>query len=200
MRFGGRQRDSGRSDWGRVTFTRRQGCGSCRTSADSYLNLTQRRLDHRGRRVQKVAQEVIVSEGENRGLDPGEATADLRPSDFVAGVIDDRDQLDAAVRDLVEAGFDESTLGIRYGQAGIDAFTSRPRHWFTELVSDQSDYIDRYAEELRRGHHALRVPLSGPVDAQRALARQILSSHGAHHIVSAGRWSFETDADYQPMR
>jgi hypothetical protein len=89
---------------------------------------------------------------------------------------------------------------VRYGQAGIDAFTSRPRHWFTELVSDESSYIDRYAEELRRGHHALRVPLSAPVNAQRTPARQILSSDGAHHIVSAGRWSFEIDADYQPMR
>jgi hypothetical protein len=132
--------------------------------------------------------------------DDGQATPDRRPTYFVAGVIDDRDAFEAALRELADAGFARSSLGIRYGQAGIDAFTSRPRHRFAELLSDQSDYIDRYAEELRRGHHAVRVPLRAPLDAQRALARRILSDHGAHHMVSAGRWTFATDPDFLPMR
>ena len=85
----------------------------------------------------------------NQDLEPGEATPDRRPTDFVAGVIDDRTEFEAAVRDLVDAGFEESTLGTRYGQAGVDAFTSRPRHWF-DALSDASDYMDRYTEELRR--------------------------------------------------
>jgi hypothetical protein len=140
-----------------------------------------------------------VADRANAGSESGEATPDRRPTNFVAGVIDDRDEFEAALRDLVDAGFEESTFGVRYGQAGIDAFASRPRHWF-DLLSDQSDYMDRYTEELRRGGHAIRVPVAAPLDEQRALVRQILRSHGAHHIVSAGRWSFETDPDYQPFR
>jgi len=132
--------------------------------------------------------------------DRGEATPDQRPTYFVAGVIDDRDAFDAALRELADAGFARSSLGVRYGQAGIDAFTSRPRHRFVELLSDESDYIDRYAEELRSGHYAIRVPLRAPVEAQRALVRRILGDHGAHHIVSGGRWTFATDPDFLPMR
>jgi hypothetical protein len=135
----------------------------------------------------------------NEDLEPGEATPDHRPTDFVAGVIDDRSEFEAAVRDLVHAGFQESTIGIRHGQAGVDAFTSRPRHWF-DALSDASDYMDRYTEELRRGAYAIRVPLGERVDENRTLARQILRQHGAHHIVSAGRWAFDTDPDYQPVR
>jgi hypothetical protein len=134
------------------------------------------------------------------GSERGAARPDRHPTNFVAGVIDDRDAFDAAVRDLNDAGFAESSLGLRYGPEGIEAFTSRPRHWFSELLSDESEYIDGYVEELRRGGYAIRVPLAAPLDEQRNLARQILGRHGAHHVVSAGRWSFETDSDYRPVR
>ena len=138
--------------------------------------------------------------GEGVSQEPGEATADRHPTDFVAAVIDDRGAFDAAIRDLTDAGFEESALEVRHGQAGIDAFTSRPRHWFGELLSDASDYEDRFAEDLREGHYAIRVRIQDPQDDQRTQARDILRRNGGHHIVSAGRWSFETDPDYPPAR
>jgi hypothetical protein len=141
----------------------------------------------------------VVSE-DGVAHEPGEATADRHPTEFVAGVIDDRGGFDAAIRDLSDAGFEESGLEIRYGQAGIDAFTTRPRHWFGELLSDASDYEDRFTEDLREGHYAIRVRIEDSHEDQRTLARDILRRHGGHHIVSAGRWSFETDPDYPPAR
>lgn len=149
--------------------------------------------DRNGWRRQPVSEEGVAREA-------GEATADQHPTDFVAGVIDDRGGFDAAIRDLSEAGFDESYVEIRYGQAGIDAFTSRPRHWLGDLLSDGSDYQDRLAEDLRDGHYAIRVRIQAPLDDQRTLAKDILRRNGGHHIVSAGRWSFETDPDFPPVR
>jgi hypothetical protein len=138
--------------------------------------------------------------GEDVAHEPGEATPDQHPTDFVAGVIDDRSGFDAALRDLVDAGFEKTALEIRYGQAGIDAFASRPRHWFSEILSDAHDYQERFAQDLREGHYAIRVRIHAPHDAMRKLASDVLRRHGAHHLVSAGRWSFETDPDYPPAR
>jgi hypothetical protein len=118
-----------------------------------------------------------------------------RPTNFVAGLIDNRDELEAARHDLIDAGFDPASIGVRYGQAGIDGFESRPRSWLGEMLSDESAHVDAYVEELRLGHHAIRIPLEVPLDDQRSLVRHILRTHGAHHLISRGRWTFEADPD-----
>ena len=129
-------------------------------------------------------------------IDMGEASGPTRrPTNFVAGVVDSRDDIEATLPDLVAAGFDPANIGVRSGQAGIDGFESRSRSWLGELLTDESAHIDSYVEELRLGHHAIRVPLAAPLDEQRALARQILRNHGAHHVISRGRWTFEADPD-----
>jgi len=131
---------------------------------------------------------------ETVGIEAGIASGPARrPTNFVAGVIDDRDALEAARRELIDAGFDPASIAVRYGRAGIDGFESRPRSWLGELLSDESAHVDAYVDELRLGHHAIRVPLEGPVDEQRALVRRMLRAHGAHHLISRGRWTFEAD-------
>ena len=129
-------------------------------------------------------------------IDVGRASGPTRrPTNFVAGVIDDRDQLEAALRDLIDAGFDPESIGVRYGRAGIDAFETRPRNWLGELLTDESAYVGRFVEELRLGHHAIRVPMGAPVDENRATVARILRRHGVHHVISMSRWMFEADPD-----
>ncbi len=129
-------------------------------------------------------------------IEVGRASGPIRrPTNFIAGVIDGRDQLEAALRDLIDAGFDPESIGVRYGRAGIDAFETRARNWLGELLSDESAHVGRFVEELRVGHHAIRVPVAAPVDENRATVARLLRSHGVHHVISMSRWMFEADPD-----
>ena len=44
----------------------------------------------------------------------------------------------------------------------------QPRHLFSEILSDASDYQERFVEDLREGHYAIRVQIHDPKDTNRA--------------------------------
>jgi hypothetical protein len=123
-----------------------------------------------------------------------------KPPQFVAAVIDERDDLEAAVGELVELGIARESLGILQGQRGADAIAGRHgegiRSWLQrarESLSDEEEFIDRFEEAARQGHFVIGVPLPDRSTTIRDQVRTILSDHGAHSIVSSTRWTHSGD-------
>lgn len=123
-----------------------------------------------------------------------------RPPNFVAGVIDDGADFEGAVEDLVAAGIARESLGILQGERGAEAIAGRYEgglgSWLQrvgEFLSDEREYVDRYQEEARQGHFVVGVPLPDESDATRERIRAILSTHGAHSIVSSTPWTHTGD-------
>jgi hypothetical protein len=139
--------------------------------------------------------------GSNEGNDRREVPNDRgmasgpsrRPENFVAAVLHERAEFDQALSDLVELGIDRDSIGVLYGDAGADAIAHRPRRWFADLLSDDNQYMQRFEAEIREGGFVVGVPLTTAKRAEREAVRDILWRHGAHAVVSRGRWTFAID-------
>ncbi len=116
---------------------------------------------------------------------PGEANGPSgRPVNFVAAIYDER-EFEAALDELVAAGIPRESLGVLHGERGAAAIANRRHRWLNELLSDETRYVEHYAEEIRQGGRVVGVPL--PNEALRDPVTEILRAHGARDLVSSGR-------------
>lgn len=119
-----------------------------------------------------------------------------KPANFVTGVIDDVARFDAALGELTSAGIARESIGVLQGERGAEVIAGRHgagiHSWLrhaSESLSDEHEYLHRYEEEARNGHFVVGVPLPDATEATRENIRGILTRHGAHSIVSSGRWT-----------
>ena len=112
----------------------------------------------------------------------------LFPWDSVVGVVDSADAVDAAVCDLVDAGFPESGIHVLAGEAGerlIDR--SGSKHGVLRRVArrlqslgEESQHTSRHIDALRAGGFVVIVPTKDDDRIERV--DQVLKNHGGHFI------------------
>jgi hypothetical protein len=124
----------------------------------------------------------------------GEASGPAaRPTNFVAGAIHDETAYRAAVDALVADGHDRSALGLLHGRRGAETIANRSRHWWSELLSDEPSYVERFEEEIRAGAYVIGVPLADARASTQASVRELLKRHGARFVVSSTRWTHQVE-------
>jgi hypothetical protein len=149
-------------------------------------------LDGRGRGAGGRAMSRTVRVAAT-GVD-GEASGPAgRPTNFVAGVIHDETAYRSAVEALVADGHDQAALGLLHGRRGADAIANRHRHWWSDLLSDEPSYVERFEEEIRAGGYVIGVPLRDARGSTQAAARELLKRHGAQFVVSSTRWTHQIE-------
>jgi hypothetical protein len=123
-----------------------------------------------------------------------------KPPLFIAGVIDEGDDLERAIEELTTAGIDRESIGVLQGERGADTIAGRHDHgmrgWFertAELMSDEGEHLDRFQEAARAGRFVIGVPLPDRSDAMRETVWEILSRHGARSLISSSRWTHTGD-------
>ena len=118
------------------------------------------------------------------------------PTKNVIGVIDSREAVWAAVRDLQAAGFDEDGIHLLCGAQGaqsIESETEEEKGFFGKLTRviqefgdiDQ-DHKEYHKQELLAGHYLVSVHAED--DEERDRACDILKAHGGHFINYYGEW------------
>ena len=123
-----------------------------------------------------------------------------RPPQFVAGVIDDADQVEGAIEELTALGVQRESIGVLQGERGADAIAGRHayglRSWFqraAETLSDEAEYFDRFQEAARAGRYVVGIPLPDASEATQERVREILTKRGAHSLVFSSRWTHSGD-------
>ncbi|HEU4630051.1 MAG TPA: hypothetical protein VFS08_09890 [Gemmatimonadaceae bacterium] len=125
------------------------------------------------------------------------------PENSVVGVVDDVDQVEAAVEALTSGGFLRSEIDVLHGQAAAERLEhATGRSGLTGLAmrlvkrigmpDDETAVKDRYATALDHGRFV--VVVHAPTDERRERAELLLRDHGGHFVNFLGRFTIE------PMR
>ncbi len=126
------------------------------------------------------------------------------PTDHLMGVLPSPAAADAAIADLVAAGFDRGAVRVLVGEEAALRIDGRGTHHglvarlyrlvqFTQM--DQAPDFRRYELEARRGHPVMAVKETDA--ARRRELRAILRRHGAHFTNFYGRLFTETLDPYE---
>jgi hypothetical protein len=139
-----------------------------------------------------------VSERDAGGVDLPEPPEGFvkYPTNTVAALMNDLDEVSAAIEDLVDAGFDRERMFALLGPEGAEQLDVDGRHHglrgrlyrFVERIGDERDELLRADDHLRAGGLLLVVPAD---DEQKATAARIVIAHGAQRVVHFGAGTFE---------
>ena len=121
------------------------------------------------------------------------------PTDHLMGVLPSPAAADAAVADMVAAGFDTDAVRVLVGESAALRIDGQGKHHglaarlyrlvqFTQM--DQAPDFRRYELEARRGHPVIAVKETDP--ARRRTIRLILRARGGHFLNFYGRLFTET--------
>jgi hypothetical protein len=109
--------------------------------------------------------------------------------DYVAGVIDDLAQVEAAITDLAARGFAAEKMRVYSGRAGSEDLSQLGgegllgtiRRALEDYGGAAKDLTDRLEAETARGRHVIIVPLA---DAEQVdTVRRTLLAHRAHDVM-----------------
>lgn len=126
------------------------------------------------------------------------------PTDHLMGVLPSPADAEAAVADLVAAGFDATSIRVLVGAEAALRIDGRGTHHgivarlyrllqFTQM--DQAPDFRRYELEARRGHPVIAVKETDPDRRREILA--ILRRHGSHFTNFYARFFTETLDPYE---
>jgi hypothetical protein len=124
----------------------------------------------------------------------------FNPTDKVIGIIDDAGDAQAALRDLMGAGFKAEQLELLTNEEGSQRIeltdeelevsvhiigpTQKPQAYY-----DAPGLVAQIEQELKAGHYGIGI---GTTDSEaRERVRKILKSHGGHYINFYGTWAAE---------
>ncbi|MFN2556899.1 MAG: hypothetical protein ABR592_08505 [Nitriliruptorales bacterium] len=118
------------------------------------------------------------------------------PYDRVKALLDNPDQVNAAIEELVDAGFDREKIFVLCGPLGADRLDVDGRHHglrgriyrFVEQLGDVRENLQQSADHLKAGGFWLTVPAD---EENMSRVAEILSKHGAHDMVHYGQWHHE---------
>jgi hypothetical protein len=109
--------------------------------------------------------------------------------DYIAAVIDDLGEVEAALGDLGQHGFSGEDMRVYSGRAGSEDLSQLGgegllgtiRRALEDYGGAAKDLTDRLEAETARGRHVIIVPL---VDAEQVdTVRRTLLEHGAHDMM-----------------
>lgn len=107
--------------------------------------------------------------------------------DHVVGAVNDHEQAEAAVADLVAAGFPAERTKAYAGDFVTEkherflANRSAFERFANLLPSNESEVMDTYVDAAAQGHSIMTVPAASDDEVQRAA--EVLRRYGAHHLV-----------------
>jgi hypothetical protein len=116
--------------------------------------------------------------------------------DSVVAFIDDPDQVEAAMEELVEQGFDRDRIWVLCGTKGAERLDVSGRHnglrgrvyRLIEWMSDEKGILFRARDHLAAGGLVVSVPAD---EDQKASAARILRGHGGHGMAHFGQDHWE---------
>lgn len=122
------------------------------------------------------------------------------PENHVLAIVDTESQLESAVHALESSGFLDAEVSVACGRSAADLLNANTgRRGLTNLVirvasrlglqNEESETKDQYEAALRDGQFVVAV--LAPTDERKALAAELLGSHGARFINFLGRFSIE---------
>lgn len=122
------------------------------------------------------------------------------PTNRVAGTIEDAERANAAVRALVEAGFDRQSIDVLHGEEDVSRLDpTGAEHGFLARLQraviriggpvEEFKHLTHHVEDVRAGRFVIMVPVRGR--GRRILAAEILNAHGAEFVGFYGRWAWE---------
>lgn len=122
-----------------------------------------------------------------------------RPDNFILGVIDERQQMEAAVTELESSGYTNEPILILYGEGSGEALRRRGdrdgskirieriRNQLEEFGSGGWDNVRRHIEAAEEGKYVIGVSLAGTQGDCREEIRRILKANNSYDIVLVGR-------------
>ncbi len=116
--------------------------------------------------------------------------------DSVVAFLDGPDQVEAAMEQLVEEGFDSDRIYVLCGRKGAQRLDVSGKHHglrgrvyrLVEWMSDEKGILFRARDHLEGGGLVMSVPAD---EEQKAVAARILGAHGAHGMAHFGRDHWE---------
>jgi len=123
------------------------------------------------------------------------------PTNRVVGTINDSADAQAAVQELIEAGFNADEIDVIYGKEGMrrldptgekHGLLARLQRTFLQL-NEEPKHLRHHVDDVLAGHFVIMV-LAEDEDKQ-TRAGDILKSHGGHFINFYGRWTMQSLED-----
>ena len=119
------------------------------------------------------------------------------PANRVRALMDDPDEVVAAIDDLVQAGFDRKGIFGLAGPEGAERIDLTGRHHglrgrlyrFMAHLGGEYEYLRAASEHLAGGGLYISVPAD---DEKKAVAAQILKTNGGHDVIHYGKGHFES--------
>lgn len=120
------------------------------------------------------------------------------PTNRVVGTINDSADAQAAVEELIEAGFNMEEVDVIYGEQGMlrldptgekHGLLARLQRTFLQL-NEEPKHLRHHVEDVLAGHFVIMVLVEKP--EKREQVAEILASHGGHFINFYGRWTMQS--------
>ena len=123
--------------------------------------------------------------------------------DSVVAFLDAPDEVEAAMEELVEQGFDRDRIFVLCGPKGAERLDVDGRHHglsgriyrLLEWMSDEKGILFRARDQLAAGGLVMSVPAD---DDRKATAARILGAHGGHGMAHFGPGHWEPLGTDQP--
>ncbi len=121
----------------------------------------------------------------------------LFPYQSVVGVVDNSEDLEAAVDELVSSGFGESDVHVLCGARGIQQIDAQGKRKgllarlfrVVDALGEEREHTARHVRELESGHFV--VVVASRDEGSKTRARDALAAHRGHFINYYSRWSTE---------
>jgi hypothetical protein len=123
------------------------------------------------------------------------------PTNRVAGTINEPADAQAAVEELIEAGFSMDQIDVLYGEEGMrrldpsgekHGLLARLQRTFLQL-NEEPKHLRHHVEDVLAGRFVFMVLAEEP--EKREKVGEILKSHGGHFINFYGRWAMQSLAE-----
>jgi hypothetical protein len=122
------------------------------------------------------------------------------PTNRIVGTIDDVERVRAAIEALADAGFNPEEIDVLHGEGDLQrldptgeghGFFARFQRTLIRTVGavEEFEHLSGHIDDVRAGRFIVMVLARKP--AQRAIAAEILSSHGAESVGFYGRWAYQ---------
>ena len=122
------------------------------------------------------------------------------PTNRVVGTIADAEHADAAVKALVEAGFDRQSIDVLHGDEDLSRLDpTGAEHGILERLqralirtggpAEEYKHLMHHVEDVRAGRFVIMV--LAPQREERTVAADILNEYGAEFVGFYGRWAWQ---------
>src|SRR6187200_61157 len=122
------------------------------------------------------------------------------PTNRVVGTMNDAERVRAAIEALADADFAPDEIDVLHGEADLHrldptgeghGFLARFQRTLIRTVGavEEFEHLSGHIEDVRAGRFVVMVLARKP--AQRAIAAEIMSSHGAEFVGFYGRWAYQ---------